>query len=157
MIVLPVWAMICLCLPHVALPVLFIIAGIVGLWDQREAYKAKLRAEFEAELSPIERAFRSGEEAVVRKNNISEEADKSAEESDNVEILFEKEYAPVCPRGYDDCIWDPARIKHNNPDWYKRLYGDLTPEEAIRVPNGCMDRFNRDPNEDYYCWDDEEK
>ena len=66
MVVLPVWAMICLCLPHVALSVLFIIAGIVGLRDHREAYKAKLRAEFEAELSPIERAIRSGEEGIEK-------------------------------------------------------------------------------------------
>ena len=69
MIVLPVWAMICLCLPHVAFSVLFIIAGIVGLWDHREAYKDELRAEWEAELSPIERAFRSGEEGIEKEKN----------------------------------------------------------------------------------------
>ena len=31
-------------------------------------------------------------------------------------------YKPVCPRGYDDCIWDPAYIFYNYPDWYKKLY-----------------------------------
>ena len=46
-------------------------------------------------------------------------------------------YKPLCPRGYDDCVWDPAYIFFNYPDWYKKLYGDLSPEEAIFVKNGC--------------------
>ena len=66
MVVLPVWFLIFLCLPYVVLSVLFIIAGIVGLRDHREAYKAELRAEFEAELSSMERAFRSGEEGIEK-------------------------------------------------------------------------------------------
>ena len=37
------------------------------------------------------------------------------------------------------------------------LYGDKTPEEAIHEENGCMDRFINDPDEEYYCYDDEDK
>ena len=66
-------------------------------------------------------------------------------------------YIPVCPRGYLDCIYDPAYIHFHYPDWYKELYGDLTPEEAINVPNGCMARFINDPDEKHYCYDDEDK
>ena len=40
------------------------------------------------------------------------------------------EYIPVCPRGYVDCVCDPAYIQFYHPDWYKELYGDKTPEEA---------------------------
>ena len=43
---------------------------------------------------------------------------------------YHKEYEPVCPFGYTDCILDPAYIKHNSPEWYKTLYGRKTPEEA---------------------------
>lgn len=76
--------------------------------------------------------------------------------NDTRKIEIEK-YKPVCPRGYEDCIWDPARIQYTNPEWYKRLYGDMTPEEAVNAPLGCRDKVNRDPDEKYYCYDDEEK
>ena len=66
-------------------------------------------------------------------------------------------YIPTCPRGYADCVCDPAYIKFNYPDWYEELYGDITPEEAIHVKNGCYERFVKDPNEEYYCYDDEDK
>ena len=66
-------------------------------------------------------------------------------------------YTPVCPRGYTDCVCDPAYIKHHHPEWYEELYGDKTPEEALNVENGCMERFKDDPNEEYYCYDDEDK
>lgn len=68
-----------------------------------------------------------------------------------------KGYTPVCPRGYDDCVWDPAYIKHRDPEWYETLYGDLTPEEAAHIRGGCFDRFKDDPEEKYYCYDDENK
>lgn len=68
-----------------------------------------------------------------------------------------KDYISVCPRGYVDCIHDPAYIKHHYPDWYKELYGDLTPKEAILVESGCKERFENDPDEKYYCYDDEDK
>lgn len=68
-----------------------------------------------------------------------------------------KNYIPVCPRGYTDCIRDPGYIKYYYPDWYKELYGDLTPKEAILVKGGCKERFENDPNEEDYCYDDEDK
>ena len=66
-------------------------------------------------------------------------------------------YKPVCPRKYVDCIRDPAYIKYHYPEWYEKLYGDMTPEEAIHVENGCWDSFTNDPDEEYYCYDDEDK
>ena len=66
-----------------------------------------------------------------------------------------REYIPTCPRGYGDCVWDPAYIKLNSPGWYKDLYGDMTPEEASLV--SCQKKVEKDPNEDYYCYDDEDK
>ena len=68
-----------------------------------------------------------------------------------------REYNPVCPRGYTDCVCDPAYMKYHHPGWYMELYGDKTPEEAIHEENGCMDRFINDPDEEYYCYDDEDK
>jgi hypothetical protein len=66
-------------------------------------------------------------------------------------------YKPVCPRGYDDCVRDPAYIKHHYPDWYEELYHDLPPEKAIYIHNGCYDHMQEDPNEEHYCYDDEDK
>ena len=66
-------------------------------------------------------------------------------------------YKPVCPRGYIDCICDPAYIQHHCPEWYKKLYGDLTPTEALYVKNGCYERFVEDPDEEHYCYDEEDK
>lgn len=66
-------------------------------------------------------------------------------------------YEPVCPRGYLDCVRGPAYIQHHYPEWYKGLYGDLTPKQAIYTHNGCVDRMREDPNEVYYCYDDEDK
>lgn len=61
--------------------------------------------------------------------------------------LFQ-EYIPTCPQGFIDCVCDPAYIKHISPNWYKELYGDLTPEEASKK------HCNKD---DEYCYDDEDK
>jgi hypothetical protein len=71
----------------------------------------------------------------------------------------DEDYTPVCPRGYVDCIHDPAYIKHTAPDWYKELYGDLTPAEAIHTRGDCYDLFKEDPNMDSHCYryDDEDK
>ena len=66
-------------------------------------------------------------------------------------------YVAVCPRGYSDCVRDPAYIKFEYPDWYEELYGNITPLEAIWVENGCMERYINDPDEKYYCWDNEDK
>lgn len=66
-------------------------------------------------------------------------------------------YTPVCPRGYTDCVCDPAYIKFRHPEWYNKLYGDKTPEEAAHERGGCFDRLKEDPEEKYYCYDDEDK
>ncbi len=57
-------------------------------------------------------------------------------------------YIPTCPQGYDDCVCDPAYIKVHYPEWYKELYGDITPEEASAqdCDRNCLD-----------CYDDEDK
>jgi hypothetical protein len=67
-------------------------------------------------------------------------------------------YVPICPRGFVDCVWDPAYILYTDPDWYKELYGDKTPLEALWVDGGCMEKIEKDPKmEKYYCYDDEDK
>ena len=66
-------------------------------------------------------------------------------------------YVPVCPRGYMDCIYDPGYIHFHYSDWYKELYGDLTPDQAIKKEGSCLDKMDRDPDEKYYCYDDEDK
>lgn len=68
-----------------------------------------------------------------------------------------KEYIPVCPRHHEDCVCDPAYIKFHHPKWYAELYGDITPEEAIRTEGGCLDRVAEDPFEEFFCYDDEDK
>lgn len=66
-------------------------------------------------------------------------------------------YKPTCPRGYIDCISDPAYIKANHSAWYKEMYGDLAPEEVIKLEGNCLQRFKEDPDEEGYCYDDEDK
>ena len=66
-------------------------------------------------------------------------------------------YNPVCPRGYADCVNDPAYILYTDPKYYKKVFGNMTPTQAIFVENGCMDSVKRDPDEKYYCYDDEDK
>lgn len=63
-------------------------------------------------------------------------------------------YIPVCPKGYTDCIYDPAYIECYDPEWYKDLYGDLSPEEAVRTESECCRNFNSK-----YCniYDNEDK
>lgn len=39
----------------------------------------------------------------------------------------------------------------------KSYMGDLTPVQALEVPNGCMDSVRKDPDEHFYCYDDEDK
>lgn len=66
-------------------------------------------------------------------------------------------YKPTCPRGYRDCISDPAYTRANHSAWYKEMYGDLEPEEVIKLEGNCLQRFKEDPDEEYYCYDDEDK
>ena len=77
-----------------------------------------------------------------------------SEEYYNESFLEEQGYIPTCPRGYSDCIGDPAYIKYHYPDWYKELHGDKTPYEAAEE---CRKRMEEDPDEEYYCYDDEDK
>lgn len=57
-------------------------------------------------------------------------------------------YEPTCPQGFSDCVYDPAYIKCYHPQYYKRLYGELTPEEVSK--KRCI-------ADDAYCYDDEDK
>lgn len=59
-------------------------------------------------------------------------------------------YKPVCPFGYIDCIYDPAYCLWSDSSYYKELYGDIAPEEAIKI---CCCCECRDGN----CYDDEDK
>ena len=40
-------------------------------------------------------------------------------------------YKPTCPHGCTDCVWDPMYIYSTYPNWYKKLYGELNPAEAV--------------------------
>ena len=66
-----------------------------------------------------------------------------------------QEYIPTCPRGYEDCVNDPAYVKYHDPEWYTEMYGDLTPEQVSE--RLCKKKVEEDPNEEYYCYDDEDK
>lgn len=57
------------------------------------------------------------------------------------------EYARVCPSGYQDCVYDPGYIKYYHPKWYKSLYGDKTPEQAVKS-NGCSKECDHYDDED---------
>lgn len=61
---------------------------------------------------------------------------------------YYQSYKPTCPKGYYDCVNDPAYIKHVYPAWYKKTYGDLTPEEASEQECNV---------DDQWCYDDEDK
>lgn len=68
--------------------------------------------------------------------------------------LFQ-DYIPTCPRGYTNCINDPAYLKTFHPDYYHIVFGNLTPEQASA--KSCQERVKEDPDEEYYCYDDEDK
>ena len=40
-------------------------------------------------------------------------------------------YNPVCPRGYSDCVNDPAYILYTDPKYYKKVFGDMTPNKLF--------------------------
>lgn len=67
---------------------------------------------------------------------------------------YYKPYIPTCPRGYTDCVNDPAYIKYYHEEWYKDIYGELTPYEAAEK---CRKAVEEDPDEEFYCYDDEDK
>ena len=35
--------------------------------------------------------------------------------------VYQPRYTPTCPHGYEDCVYDPAYIKTNCPEWYESL------------------------------------
>ena len=65
-----------------------------------------------------------------------------------------KKYEPVCPRGYKNCVNDPAYIQYKNPSFYKKIWGNKTTYEAAEE---CRTAVKEDPDEKYYCYDDEAK
>lgn len=62
-----------------------------------------------------------------------------------------KQYTPTCPRGYTDCVCDPAYIQAYHPAEYVELYGSLTPEEASELT--CKDQIKADPYNQFSCYD----
>lgn len=63
---------------------------------------------------------------------------------------FYQPYTPTCPRGYADCISDIAYLKYSSPNRY-------TEEELAEIYQDCLRRAKEDPDERYYCYDDEDK
>lgn len=53
-------------------------------------------------------------------------------------------YRKTCPYGYH-CVYDPAYILFYDPEWYKDLYGDKTPQEVVGGScQNCEDGDNYD-------------
>lgn len=63
-------------------------------------------------------------------------------------------YIPQCPRGHKDCVNDPAYIKFFHPRIYEEIYGNKTLFEAAEE---CREWFMRSPNDDFFCYDTEDK
>lgn len=81
--------------------------------------------------------------------------DQCADNPKYPKYSYYQDYIPTCPRGYTDCVFDPAYIKCYHPEWYAKLYGNMTPEEASK--EACVKRVEEDPDEIYSCYDDEDK
>lgn len=62
-------------------------------------------------------------------------------------------YKPTCKFDCGDCIYDPAYIHTTYPEWYKELYGAISPEEAAALQNSTCSICS----EDDYRYDDEDK
>ena len=67
---------------------------------------------------------------------------------------IKRSYTPVCPRGYLDCVCDPAYMKAYHPDSYKDLYGDIEPQEAVKF--FCKKSVENDTYEELYCYESED-
>ena len=66
------------------------------------------------------------------------------------------DYKPTCPYGYLGCVNDPAYIKCYHPDWYKKLYGEISPKETLTTKYGCGKHYQK--NSEFCCYyDDEDK
>lgn len=69
--------------------------------------------------------------------------------NNNTKTNSEK-YEPTCPRGHKDCIYDPAYIRcYYSPN--------MTEAEFEEKKTNCIQRLNDDPEERYYCYDNEDK
>ena len=68
-------------------------------------------------------------------------------------------FIEVCPVGFPFCVYDPAYIKHNYPEWYKKLYGNKLPYDAARIPGHCLDHLYKDKQGHIQCheYDTEDK
>lgn len=86
---------------------------------------------------------------------ISEEELQKIIKQSTIQKETGRRYTPTCPRGYEDCVNDPAYIYDTHPEWYKEIYGDLTPEQASE--KSCKLKVKDDPDEKFYCYDDEDK
>lgn len=64
---------------------------------------------------------------------------------------LKRQYTPTCPRGYTDCVCDPAYIQAYHPKEYNELYGDKTPEEA--VIETCVKQMSVDPHDQFSCYE----
>ena len=60
---------------------------------------------------------------------------------------------PVCPYGYQNCIYDPGYIKKIYPEEYARQFGNIPPDQAVET-SMCIACFEC-KNSPYY--DDEDK
>ena len=66
------------------------------------------------------------------------------------EANYSLDYDMYCPYKYAWCIHDPGYIKESAPEWYKKLYGDMPPEEVAQKE--CL-RYCKDGSD----YDDEDK
>lgn len=60
------------------------------------------------------------------------------------------DYIPTCPRGYVDCVYDPAYIKR-----YHRP--DMPQVEFEQMMDDCRLSFENDPGMKWSCYDNEDK
>lgn len=66
------------------------------------------------------------------------------------ETDYSLDYHMYCPYKYAGCIHDPGYIFSECPNWYKELYGDMSPEEVARTE--CL-KYCKDGSD----YDDEDK
>lgn len=45
--------------------------------------------------------------------------------------VYQSLYTPTCPHGYMDCVYDPAYIKANYPEWHEDLGCPTTCEDCL--------------------------
>ena len=64
-------------------------------------------------------------------------------------------YEPCC-RVMDDCINDPAYLLWSDPEFYKKVYGNMTPKEVFANMKSCQ-TSQSDDCDDCDEYDDEDK